>query len=375
VQLCGDAHLSNFGVFASPERRLVFDINDFDETLPGPWEWDVKRLAASLSVAGRENGYPEAERKSIVRSAVGSYRETLREFGGKSNLEVWYARLDVDDMMATLRQLAPKAMLKRTERALDKAKTRDSMQVFKKLTQMVDGEPRIIGDPPLIEPIDQIFSGIRRDQIYEELHKVLQSYRSTLQYDRRILLEEFRLVDVARKVVGVGSVGTRAWIGLLLGRDSDDPLFLQLKEAQPSVLEEFTGKSAVKSNGERVVNGQHLMQASSDIFLGWTSVTGIDGVVRDFYGRQLKDWKGSAEIELMVPQGMHLYGRMCGWTLARAHARSGDRIAIGAYLGSGDSFDRAVADFAEAYADQNERDYKALTDAVASGRIEAKTGL
>jgi uncharacterized protein (DUF2252 family) len=375
VQLCGDAHLSNFGVFASPERRLVFDINDFDETLPGPWEWDVKRLATSLAVAGRENGYPEAQRKAIVREAVGSYRETLREFAGKSNLEVWYAHLDVDDLMSTMRQLAPKAMLKRAEKALDKAKTKDSMQVFRKLTQMVDGEPRIIGDPPLIEPIDSIFSGLRRDQIYEELHKILRSYRSTLQYDRRILLEEFRLVDVARKVVGVGSVGTRAWIGLLLGRDSDDPLFLQLKEAQPSVLEDFTEKSAVKSNGERVVNGQHLMQASSDIFLGWTEVTGIDGVKRDFYGRQLKDWKGSAEIELMVPQGMQLYARMCGWTLARAHARSGDRIAIGAYMGSGDGFDRAIAEFAEAYADQNERDYKALTDAIASGRIEAKTGL
>jgi len=249
------------------------------------------------------------------------------------------------------------------------------MQVFKKLTQVVDGEPRIIGDPPLIEPIDHIFQGFRRDQIYEELHKIVRSYRSTLQYDRRVLLEEFRLVDVARKVVGVGSVGTRAWIALLLGRDGSDPLFLQLKEAQPSVLEEFTQKSTVKSNGERVVNGQHLMQAASDIFLGWTAVTGIDGVTRDFYGRQLKDWKGSAEIEMMVPQGMQLYARMCGWTLARAHARSGDRIAIGAYLGSGDTFDRAIAEFAETYADQNERDYKALTDAVASGRIEAKTGL
>jgi uncharacterized protein (DUF2252 family) len=375
VQLCGDAHLSNFGVFASPERRLVFDINDFDETLPGPWEWDVKRLAASLSVAGRENGYPEAERKTIVRGAVGAYRETLRELAGKTNLEVWYSHLDVDELMATMRQLAPKAMLKRAEKALDKAKTKDSMQAFKKLTEVVDGEPRIVGDPPLIEPIDQIFQGIRRDQIYEELHKIVRSYRSTLQYDRRVLLEEFRLVDVARKVVGVGSVGTRAWIALLLGRDGGDPLFLQLKEAQPSVLEEFTQKSAVKSNGERVVNGQHLMQAASDIFLGWTQVTGIDGVVRDFYGRQLKDWKGSAEIELMVPQGMQLYARMCGWTLARAHARSGDRIAIGAYMGSGDTFDRAIAEFAEAYADQNERDYKALTDAIASGRIEAKTGL
>jgi uncharacterized protein (DUF2252 family) len=375
VQLCGDAHLSNFGVFASPERRLVFDINDFDETLPGPWEWDVKRLAASLSVAGRENGYPDAVRKTIVRGAVAAYRETLRELAGKTNLEVWYSHLDVDELMATMRQLAPKAMLKRAEKALDKAKTKDSMQAFKKLTEVVDGEPRIVGDPPLIEPIDQIFQGIRRDQIYEELHKIVRSYRSTLQYDRRVLLEEFRLVDVARKVVGVGSVGTRAWIALLLGRDGDDPLFLQLKEAQPSVLEEFTQKSAVKSNGERVVNGQHLMQAASDIFLGWTQVTGIDGVVRDFYGRQLKDWKGSAEIELMVPQGMQLYARMCGWTLARAHARSGDRIAIGAYMGSGDSFDRAIAEFAEAYADQNERDYKALTDAIASGRIEAKTGL
>ena len=333
VQLCGDAHLSNFGVFASPERRLVFDINDFDETLPGPWEWDVKRLAASLSVAGRENGYPEAQRKAIVRGAVGAYRETLRELAGKTNLDVWYSHLDVEDLMATMRQLAPKAMLKRTEKALDKAKTKDSMQVFKKLTQVVDGEPRIVGDPPLIEPIDQIFQGVRRDQIYEELHKIVRSYRSTLQYDRRVLLEEFRLVDVARKVVGVGSVGTRAWIALLLGRDGGDPLFLQLKEAQPSVLEEFTQKSTVKSNGERVVNGQHLMQAASDIFLGWTEVKGIDGVMRDFYGRQLKDWKGSAEIELMVPQGMQLYARMCGWTLARAHARSGDRVAIGGLHG------------------------------------------
>ena len=243
VQLCGDAHLSNFGVFASPERRLVFDINDFDETLPGPWEWDVKRLAASLSVAGRENGYPEAERKTIVRGAVGAYRETLREFAGKTNLDVWYSHLDVEDLMATMRQLAPKAMLKRTEKALDKARTKDSMQVFKKLTQVVDGEPRIVGDPPLIEPIDQIFQGVRRDQIYEELHKIVRSYRATLQYDRRVLLEEFRLVDVARKVVGVGSVGTRAWIALLLGRDGGDPLFLQVKEAQPSVLEEFLGRA------------------------------------------------------------------------------------------------------------------------------------
>src|SRR6478736_628527 len=334
VQLCGDAHLSHFGVFASPERRLVFDINDFDETLPGPWEWDVKRLAASLSVAGRENGYPEAERKTIVRSAVGAYRETLRELAGKTNLEVWYSHLDVEDLMSTMRQLAPKAMLKRAEKTLDKARTKDSMQVFKKLTQVVDGEPRIIGDPPLIEPIDQIFQGIRRDQIYEELHKIVRSYRSTLQYARRVLLEEFRLVDVARKVVGVGSVGTRAWIGLLLGRDGDDPLFLQFKEAQPSVLEPALGPSAYENHGRRVVEGQRLMQSASDVMLGWVRTLGLDGETRDFYVRQLWDAKGSALIEFMDPRALEFYGRICAWTLARAHARSGDPIAIASYLGS-----------------------------------------
>jgi uncharacterized protein (DUF2252 family) len=376
AQLCGDAHLSNFGVFASPERRLVFDINDFDETLPGPWEWDVKRLAASFAAAGRENGYKPKERQRIVVGGVAAYRQAMATFAGMRNLDVWYTNMEIEDRLSELRKLATKRMLKRTEATLAKARTKDSMQVFSKLTHEVDGEPRIISDPPLIEPIAELAKGVKADQLREGLHEILRSYRTTLQHDRRLLLEEFRMVDVARKVVGVGSVGTRAYVALLLGRGNTDPLFLQLKEAQSSVLEEFVAKSDVHNCGERVVNGQHLMQASSDIFLGWCHVTsGLDGQERDFYGRQLKDWKGSVEVEQMLPQGMEIYAQMCGWTLARAHARSGDRIAIAAYLGNSDSFDQAIGRFAEAYADQNERDYQALLDAVTGGRLKATTGI
>jgi uncharacterized protein (DUF2252 family) len=376
AQLCGDAHLSNFGVFASPERRLVFDINDFDETLPGPWEWDVKRLAASFAAAGRENGYKPKDRQRIVVGAVAAYRKAMVTFAGMRNLDVWYTRMEVDDRIEQLRKLSTKRMLKRTEAILAKARTKDSMQVFSKLTHEVDGEPRIISDPPLIEPIAELAKGVKADELREGLQDILRSYRATLQHDRRLLLEDFRMVDVARKVVGVGSVGTRAWIALMLGRENGDPLFLQLKEAQASVLEEFVAKSDVHNCGERVVNGQRLMQASSDIFLGWCHVTrGLDGQERDFYGRQLKDWKGSVEVETMLPQGMEIYAQMCGWTLARAHARSGDRVAIAAYLGNSDSFDQAIGRFAETYADQNERDYHALVDAVTGGRLQATTGI
>jgi uncharacterized protein (DUF2252 family) len=376
AQLCGDAHLSNFGVFASPERRLVFDINDFDETLPGPWEWDVKRLAASFAAAGRENGYKPKDRQRIVLGAVAAYRKAIATFAGMHNLDVWYTRMEVDDQIAQLRKLATKRQLKRTKAALAKARTKDSMQVFSKLTHEVDGEPRIISDPPLIEPIAELAKGVKGDELRDGLQEILRSYRSTLQHDRRLLLEDFRMVDLARKVVGVGSVGTRAYIALLLGRENNDPLFLQLKEAQASVLEEFVAKSDVHNCGERVVNGQHLMQASSDIFLGWCHVkNGLDGQERDFYGRQLKDWKGSVEVEQMIPRGMEIYAQMCGWTLARAHARSGDRVAIAAYLGNSDSFDQAIGAFAEAYADQNERDYQALVKAVKGGRLKATTGI
>ena len=376
VQSCGDAHLSNFGVFASPERRLMFDVNDFDETLPGPWEWDVKRLAVSMLIAAQSNGFRTKEQDQIVLDTVGRYRTAMAEFAGMKDLEVWYSRLDIESALQDYgSQFKPKAV-KRTEKTLAKARTKDSMAAFAKLTHVVDGKVQIVDQSPLIVPIEQLAQGRERESLFDELHQLMRGYRDTLEFDRRVLLEQFDLTDFARKVVGVGSVGTRAWIALLLGRDSQDPLFLQIKEAEASVLEEFLGPSAFSNHGERVVVGQRLMQATSDIFLGWLHVdAGLDGKARDFYVRQLKDWKGSAEIEQMVPEAMATYGQLCGWTLARAHARSGDRIAIAAYLGKGDSFDRAIVEFSRAYADQNERDYQALAAAVKSGRITAEAGL
>ena len=377
VQCCGDAHLSNFGVFASPERRLVFDVNDFDETLPGPWEWDVKRLAVSMLIAARDNGFPAKDQDRIVLDTVGRYRTAMAEFAGMKRLEVWYSHLDIENALQEFgAQFKPK-LVKRAEKATAKARTKDSMTAFSKLTEVVDGKPRIVDQSPLIVPIDQLApAGEGRDQIFDELRRVLRGYRDSLEFDRRVLLEEFELTDFARKVVGVGSVGTRAWIALLFGRDGQDPLFLQMKEAEASVLEEFLGPSAFSNHGERVVVGQRLMQATSDIFLGWLHIdAGLDGKARDFYGRQLKDWKGSAEIEQMVPKAMAAYGTLCGWTLARAHARSGDRIAIAAYLGNGDSFDRAIVEFSHAYAERNDSDYQDLAAAVKSGRITAQTGL
>jgi uncharacterized protein (DUF2252 family) len=376
VQCCGDAHLSNFGVFASPERQLMFDVNDFDETLPGPWEWDVKRLAASMLIAARDNGYRVSDQEQIVLDTVAQYRTAMAGFAAMKNLDVWYAHLDIENVLKELGPQLKTKQVKRTEKALAKARTKDSMSAFSKLTRVVDGEARIRAEPPLIIPIRDLLQGAEREEMFDALQELLRSYRATLEYDRRVLLEEFRFADFARKVVGVGSVGTRAWIALMLGRDGQDPLFLQLKEAEASVFEEFLGPSEFKNHGERVVAGQRLMQASSDIFLGWLHVeAGLDGKERDFYGRQLKDWKGSAEIEQMDPKGLAAYGRLCGWTLARAHARSGDRIAIAAYLGRGPSFDRAIVQFSSAYAEQNERDYKALAKAVKAGRITAQTGL
>jgi uncharacterized protein (DUF2252 family) len=376
VQCCGDAHLSNFGVFASPERRLMFDLNDFDETLPGPWEWDVKRLAVSMLIAAQDNGFAVSDQEQVVLDTVASYRTAMAGFAGMNNLDVWYSHLDIEAALGELGSQLKPAQVKRTEKALAKARTKDSMSAFSKLTHVVDGEARILAEPPLIVPIHDLAQGAEREDMFESLRELMRSYRQTLEYDRRVLLEEFQLTDIARKVVGVGSVGTRAWIALMLGRDGRDPLFLQLKEAEASVLEEFLGPSQFANHGERVVTGQRLMQASSDIFLGWLHVAeGIDGGDRDFYARQLKDWKGSAEIEQMKPSGLAAYGRLCGWTLARAHARSGDRIAIAAYLGKGTVFDRAIVEFSQAYAEQNERDYRALTTAVKSGRIVAETGL
>jgi len=374
VQLCGDAHLANFGAFASPERRLVFDLNDFDETLPGPFEWDVKRLAASLVVAGRDNGFEPADRRRVVLEGVKAYRLAVREFAKQPTLGVWYAALDIEQTLERFRSDLAQQQVKRTEKALAKARTRDSTQALAKLTTMVDGHPKILSDPPLIVPIEELFSHREADDLYDQLRGLITSYGRSLQSDRRHLIDQFALMQVARKVVGVGSVGTRAWILLLEGVNGE-PLFLQAKEAQASVLADYAGGSEFDNQGERVVAGQHLMQASSDIFLGWDRVTGDDGVERDFYIRQLRDWKMSFPIEQMVPNGMAVYARMCGWTLARAHARSGDRIALAAYLGKSDTFDRALADFAESYADLNELDHAALAAAVKEGRAEAVTGV
>ena len=374
VQLCGDAHLSNFGAFASPERRLVFDVNDFDETLPGPFEWDVKRLAASLAVAGRDNGFPAKARRKIVLAAAEGYRTAMRAFAKQPLLDVWYAHLDIEQAIGELQAQVKAERFKAAEGLLAKAHTRDSTQALGKLTTVVDGRRRIISDPPMIVPVEDVFADVAADAIYEQLRAVLGKYRRTLQSDRRHLLGQFTLVQVARKVVGVGSVGTRAWILLMDALDGVEPLFLQAKEAQPSVLAEYCGRSQYANQGERVVAGQHLMQAHSDIFLGWTRVANpVDGVDRDFYVRQLRDWKFSAPIEAMIPQGMTFYARLCGWTLARAHARSGDRIALAAYLGGSARFDQAIAGFAETYADQNERDYAALQAAVKDGKAEATT--
>jgi uncharacterized protein (DUF2252 family) len=376
AQLCGDAHLSNFGGFASPERSLVFDLNDFDETAPGPFEWDVKRLAASFEVAGRDRGFDDVERRAAVRAAVRAYREAIRSFATMRNLDVWYARLDAQEIQARLREGHDRKQAKAVARGAAKAQTKDSLKAFDRLTHEVDGEPRIVSDPPLIVPIAELVDSDDARDIESELRVLLLTYRRTLQRDRRDLLESYRYVDLAHKVVGVGSVGTRCWIVLMLGRDEQDPLFLQVKEAGPSVLEPFLGRSQFANHGQRVVEGQRKMQAASDVFLGWIrNKRGLDGAERDFYVRQLWDWKTSVELDSILPRGLELYAQVCGWTLARAHARSGDRIAIGAYLGKSDAFDRAVADFAAAYADLNERDYGRLTEAVSAGRIESREGL
>jgi uncharacterized protein (DUF2252 family) len=377
VQACGDAHLSNFGVFGSAERRLVFDVNDFDETLPGPWEWDVKRLAASLEVAARGNGFGGKQRREIVAAAVASYRQATRTFAGMTNLEVWYARADVDQIRAQFGSQLQARQLKGIDKGMAKARTRDSMQEVAKLTRIVDGQVRIISDPPLLVPIEELLpAGADRASLEGQLASLIAGYRRTLETDRKYLLEQFEFADMARKVVGVGSVGTRCWIVLMHGRDQSDPLFLQVKEAEASVLSRFAGASKYANQGQRVVAGQRLMQAASDIFLGWQrTAAGLDSRQRDFYVRQLRDWKFSLDIETMIPRGMRMYGELCGWTLARAHARSGDRIAIAAYLGGSDVFDQAITEFAAAYADQNERDHQALVDAVAAGRITAEPGL
>ncbi|MFD7666615.1 DUF2252 domain-containing protein [Streptomyces sp. NPDC059788] len=373
AQLCGDAHLLNFRLLASPERHLVFDVNDFDETLPGPWEWDVKRLSASLVIAGRANGFDGPERAHVVRETVRSYREAMDGFAGMRNLDVWYTRIDADELYGALGEELDKRAQRRVSRALVKARTRDHLQALERLAHVVGDELRIAPDPPLVTPLGDLLPGVERERLELQLRELVDRYARTLQADRRALLAQYRVVDMARKVVGVGSVGTRCWILLLLGRDDADPLFLQAKEAQESVLAPFAGPAPSANQGERVVSGQRLMQTTSDMFLGWERVEGLDGRRRDFYLRQLRDWKAIPRTDTMTPGVMLLFGRLCGATLARAHARSGDRIAIAAYLGRSDAFDRALAQFAESYADQNERDHRALEEAARAGRVTAKS--
>jgi uncharacterized protein (DUF2252 family) len=370
VQLCGDAHLSNFGGFAAPDRELVFDINDFDETARGPWEWDVKRLAASVAVAGRELGLTPAARHRAVEAAVRSYREAMRRFATMRNLELWYARLDVAHILSHLGDRVTRDERAAFKRRVAGARAKDHMRALSKLTERVDGKPRIVSRPPRIVPIEELFPG---QEVEEQIRALIRLYRRSLPVERRHLLEGYRYAHMARRVGGVGSVGTRAWIVLLIGRDDDDPLFLQVKEAGPSVVEPVAGPAGFDHHGQRVVEGQRLMQAASDIFLGWLRAEGVDGIERDFYVRQLWDGKRSADVDRMEPDQFASYADACGWTLARAHARSGDRIAIAAYLGGGDRFDRAVAEFAERYADRTERDHDALVSAARSGVIDAES--
>jgi uncharacterized protein (DUF2252 family) len=376
VQACGDAHCANFGMFASPERRLMFDANDFDETLPGPWEWDVKRLAASLEIAARDNGYPGRTRREIVLAAVAAYRTAMRGFAADTSLDVWYAAADIDSVRSRFEHVIRGSRAERFAKSIDKAKTKDNLGTLARFAGVTDDGARIVAEPPLIVPVSELTES-RSDPAaaMDGLREVLAAYRTSLEPERRVLLDRYRLVDVARKVVGVGSVGTRSWMFLMLGEDVTDPLFLQAKEAGPSVLERFLGPSEYPNAGQRVVVGQRMMQAVSDIFLGWVRVDGFDGRTRDFYVRQLRDWKGSADLARMVPKAMRAYGELCGWTLARAHARTGDRLAIAAYLGSGTAFDVAVREFAVAYADQTERDHAALVDAIADGRVTARADM
>ena len=374
VQLCGDAHLSNFGSFAAPDRRLLFGLNDFDETLPGPFEWDLKRLVASFAVAGRDRGFDPGKREAINRAVASGYRLAMLEMAEMRRLDLWYLRLEVDQVAERIRTTMKPDVVKRFERNVAKARAKDSAKAFAKLVEMVDGQPRFVGDPPLIVPMDQLLPDVEYHRVWEVVRGMMRSYRRSLQGDHRHLTEGYHFVEAARKVVGVGSVGTRAWVVLMTGNGADDPLFLQLKEAQSSVLEPFLGKGKYSSHGQRVVEGQRLMQSASDILLGWIRADGLDGVPRDYYVRQLWDGKGSALIEEMKPAAMRGYADLCGWTLARAHARSGDPAAIAGYLGNSDRFDQALASFAEKYADQNELDYAALKHAAETGRIETESG-
>ncbi len=376
VQACGDAHLANFGVFASPERSLVFDINDFDETHPGPWEWDLKRLLVSAEIAGQSNSFSEVDRREIVLAGAQEYRFAITEFSQMRQLDIWYSKLDVESLLKNLKKNIKSGEVRAEHLDINKAMNRTSLQALRKFTEIVNGQRRFVSAPPLVAPVrDLTHENLALDfDDFKNIEAAVAEYSQTLSHDRRHLLNQFTFIDLARKVVGVGSVGTRAWMALFEGRDQTDPLFLQVKEAQTSVLEAFTSPTQYANSGERVVAGQRLMQSTSDIFLGWNRVTTTEGTSRDYYIRQLRDWKGSVTVDLMNPTELKLYVRTCAWTLAKAHARTGDSIAISAYLGQGRTFDQAIVEFANEYAQQNLKDFQALEAAVASGRVVAQAG-
>ncbi len=375
AQLCGDAHLLNFGLFESPERTLVFGLNDFDETLPGPIEWDVKRLAASVEIAGRDLGFEEHERRAAVVATVRSYREALLAFAVQRNLDVWFARLPATELQSRLHGLADRASQREMKRRMTQALKRDHLRAFSRLVEECDGQLCFSHRAPLLVPVEELLEADQRERYIEVVRSFLHQYRESLPPDRRTLVESYRFLHIARKVVGVGSVGTRAWVVLLVGHDLDDPMILQLKEAQASVLAPYAGETAYECQGRRVVEGQRLMQAASDPLLGWYHVDGFDGGAHDYYVRQLWDGKASIDVSQLSPAGLVVYGESCGWTLARGHARSGDRVATAAYLGEEPTFEEAVADFAAAYAETNESDHQLLCEAVTAGRLATLDGV
>jgi uncharacterized protein (DUF2252 family) len=365
VQACGDAHLANFGLYASPERELVFDLNDFDETLEGPWEWDVKRLAASFTIAAQHNGFDRDACRKVTGQVAQSYRETMNDLAGMRTTDIWYAHINAKEFVSWAHG---KSTEKRAQKTIEKAETKDSGQALEKLTEEVDGEYRIKSQPPLLEPLRDLSHRLDHEHQVEAIREDFRAYAKNVAPDHKVLLDRFRPVDIGLKVVGVGSVGTRCWILLLEGRDRNDPLFLQMKQATDSVLAEHLHPSPYKNQGRRVVEGQRLMQTASDIFLGWTHAAETG---HDYYWRQLRDWKGSVDIDTMHAADFDSYAHLCGWTLARAHARSGDPVAMAGYLGTGDNFDQALTEFAERYADQNERDHEIFLEEIRSGRLEA----
>jgi len=364
VQLCGDAHLSNFGVFGSPERNLVFDVNDFDETLPGPFEWDVKRLAASFVIAAQHRGFDPALQRSLAEGVSRAYRVSMQGFARKGWLDTWYDHVAEQDLVEWVRQSGgSKTQIKKIRKAADKARSRDTLRAAVKLVERTDAGYRFKSSPPVLVPIRELPEVQRLDDVEAMVEETFRTYRNSLNNRTRLLVERYRLVDVALKVVGVGSVGTRCWVALLVGRGPSDVLLLQVKEAAASVLETYLPASRFQLHGRRVVEGQRLMQAASDVFLGWSRRVGDS----HYYWRQLKDWKGSVDLEIARPEGFAHYANLCGYTLARAHAVSGDPAAISGYLGSGDVFDTAMGEFSIRYADQNLSDYRDFMQAIADG--------